>query len=118
MSDDHVPEPLLGADELHALREDLERRIAESGPERLNMRPEEVRRSVAHLVLSLVDFVRQLLERQAIRRVDRGSLTAQQIEDIGCALMQLEETLHELAEQFGIPPDELGLDLGPLGRSS
>ncbi len=75
-----------------------------------------MQRSVAHLVLTLVEFIRQLLERQAIRRMEAGTLTDQQTEDVGRALMKLEETVREIAAKFGIPPEELNLDLGPVGK--
>jgi hypothetical protein len=75
-----------------------------------------VQRSVAQLVLTLVEFVRQLLERQAIRRMNEGTLTDAETEAIGAALMKLEETVLDMAAKFGIPPDELNLDLGPLGK--
>lgn len=68
------------------------------------------------LVLTLVDFVRQLLEKQAIRRVERETLTEEEMERVGTALMHLEETIAELAEQFDLDPEDLNLDLGPLGR--
>lgn len=103
----------LGAREVEALR----RKIARAGElPRWNADPEEVRRSVAKLVLTLVEFVRQLLERQAIRRVEGGALSDEETERVGLALMKLEETVAELARGFGIPPEELNLDLGPLGR--
>jgi hypothetical protein len=63
-----------------------------------------------------VEFLRQLLERQAIRRMERDTLTPEETEDIGLALMRLEETVRDLAERFGLSPDDLNLDLGPLGR--
>jgi hypothetical protein len=75
-----------------------------------------VRKSVAKLVLTLVEFIRQLLERQAIRRMEAGTLTEEQTEAVGMALMRLEETVRELGEQFGLAPDDLNLDLGPVGR--
>lgn len=68
------------------------------------------------LVLTLVDFVRQILERQALRRMDDGTLSPDEIERIGVALMHLEETVHDLARQAGLEPGDLTLDLGPLGR--
>jgi hypothetical protein len=71
---------------------------------------------VAKLVLTLIEFLRRLLERQAIRRMENGTLTDEEIERLGVALMKLEETVHELAARFGIDPEELELDLGPLGR--
>jgi hypothetical protein len=103
--------------ELERLAEDLKQRIERrSAPARWNAEPEDVRRSVMQLVLTLVEFIRQLLERQALRRVDNGTLTPDEIERVGAALMQLEETVHDLARQAGIDPKDLNLDLGPLGR--
>lgn len=87
----------------------------EQGARRWNADPEDVERSVAKLVLTLVDFVRRLLELQALRRMEAGSLTEAEEEALGLALMRLEETLRDLAERFGLSLDELGLDLGPLG---
>lgn len=101
--------------ELEALRQELARRVGDASPLRWNANPEEVQRAVLRLVLTLVDFVRQLLERQALRRMEHETLTADETERVGLALMRLEETVHDLARQFGIPPDELNLDLGPLG---
>jgi hypothetical protein len=100
--------------ELEQLREELER--IGSSPLRWNADPDDVQRSVAHLVLTLVEFIRRLLERQAIRRMEEGTLTDQQTEDVGRALMKLEETLHDIAAKFGIDPGELNLDLGPVGK--
>ena len=99
---------------LDDLRRELER--VSSSPLRWNADPEDVQRSVAHLVLTLVEFIRKLLERQAIRRMEAGTLTPAQTEDLGRALMLLESTLRDMAVRFGIDPEELNLDLGPLGR--
>jgi hypothetical protein len=101
--------------ELDDLRRELER-LQGASPLRWNADPDEVQRSVAQLVLTLVEFIRQLLERQAIRRMETGTLTEQQTEDIGRALMKLEETVRDLAARFGIPIDDLNLDLGPAGK--
>lgn len=101
--------------EIDELRRELER-TAGRAPLRWNADPEDVQRSVAHLVLTLVEFVRKLLERQAIRRLNAGTLTDQQTEDVGRALMQLEETVREIAAKFGLDPDELNLELGPVGK--
>jgi hypothetical protein len=101
--------------ELDDLRRELER-AAGARPMRWNADPDEVQRSVAQLVLTLVEFIRRLLERQAIRRMEAGTLTEQQTEDIGRALMKLEETVRDLAARFGIPVDDLNLDLGPAGK--
>ena len=97
------------------MREQLER-LATAPPPRWNADPEDVRRSVVKLVLTLIEFIRQLLERQAIRRMDAGTLTADQTEAVGLALMRLEETIRDLGTQFGIAPEDLTLDLGPVGR--
>lgn len=76
---------------------------------------DDTSRSVIRLVLTLVEFVRQLLERQAVRRVREQTLDAGEIERLGTALMQLEATVHELAARHDIDPGDLNLDLGPLG---
>ena len=68
------------------------------------------------LVLSLVEFIRKLMERQAIRRVEENSLTPEEIENVGLALMKLEQTVQLIAKRFKIDPKELNLDLGPIGH--
>jgi len=102
--------------EIDSLREELERRTASLTPARWNADPEEVQRSVARLVLKLIEFLRQLFEKQAIRRMEQGTLTGEETEKLGVALMRLEETVRDLAGRFNLTPDELNLDLGPLGR--
>ena len=104
------------AKELRALRSELRRRPGAAGPARWNANPDDVQRSMAQLVLTLVDFLRQLLERQAIRRLDERTLSPAEIEAVGLALLRLEKTIRQLARQFGLSPDDLRLDLGPLGR--
>ena len=101
--------------EVESLRREIERLRAASTP-RWNADADDVKRSVGKLVLTLAEFIRQLLERQAIRRMDAGTLTAEEIEAIGLALMQLESTVRDLAGQFGLDPSELNLDLGPVGK--
>lgn len=103
--------------EIDALRAELEDKRAALVP-RWNADPEDVQKSVAQLVLALVEFLRKLLERQAIRRMEAETLSPEEVERIGLALMRLEETVHGLARQFGLDPEELNLDLGPLGRLS
>ena len=102
--------------ELEDLRRELERTASASSPLRWNANPDDVQQSVAQLVLTLVEFIRKLLERQAIRRMEAGTLTDQQTEDVGLALMKLEETVRDIAAKFGIPPEDLNLDLGPVGK--
>lgn len=83
---------------------------------RWNADPEDVQRSVAKLVLSLVEFLRKLFEKQALRRLEADTLTPEETEAIGLALMRLEETIVDLARRFDLAPEDLNLDLGPLGR--
>lgn len=106
---------IVEVDEIESLRRELQRTAAAS-PLRWNADPEDVQRSVAQLVLTLVEFIRKLLERQAIRRMEAGTLTDTQTEDVGRALMTLEETVRDIAAKFGLSPEELNLDLGPIGR--
>lgn len=102
--------------ELESMRAEIERLAKTAAPPRWNADPEDVRRSVGKLVLTLVEFIRQLLERQAIRRMDAGTLTPDETEAVGLALMQLETTVRELGAQFGLSAEDLNLDLGPVGR--
>lgn len=107
--------PPVAIQEVESLRAELQR-LAKSAPARWNADPDEVRKSVLKLVLTLVEFIRQILERQAIRRMETNTLTAEEIEAVGLALMRLEETIRDLADQFGLRPEELNLDLGPIGK--
>jgi len=83
---------------------------------RLDCNPENIDQGLAKLVLSLIELLRQLLERQAIRRMEGGSLSDDQIESMGSSLMNLESKIREMAEQFGLTLADLNLDLGPLGN--
>lgn len=103
------------AREIEALRRQIEDAASPRAP-RWNASPDDVRRSVLKLVLTLVELIRQLLERQAIRRMEGGTLSPEDTESVGLALMRLQETITELATQFNISPDELNLDLGPVGK--
>ncbi len=68
------------------------------------------------LVLTLIELIRELLERQALRRIDGGSLTAEEIERLGLTFLRLSEEMDRLKQQFGLTDDDLNLDLGPLGK--
>jgi Gas vesicle protein K len=92
-----------------------ERSAAPARRHRLDADPESVERGLVGLVLTIVELLRQLMERQALRRVDDGTLTDEQIENIGRTLMGLEQKMAELREHFGLAPEDLNLDLGPLG---
>ncbi|MDP8911766.1 MAG: gas vesicle protein K [Actinomycetota bacterium] len=85
-------------------------------PRRINADPEHVERGLAQLVLTLIEVIRQLLERQALRRVESGSLSEAEIERLGTALLKLEQRMGELKTVFGLQDEDLNLDLGPLGR--
>lgn len=88
-------------------------RPAQTG--RIEVDQNGVERGLASLVLTIVELLRQLMERQALRRVDQGDLTDEQVERIGVTLMALEEQMEKLREHFGLAPEDLNLDLGPLG---
>jgi len=90
--------------------------IEDTLPSRINVDPQSVEQGLAKLVLTLIEFIRRLLEKQAIRRMEGGDLSPQQIEDLGLALMKLEAKLNELKTQFGLEDEDLNIDLGPVGR--
>lgn len=75
-----------------------------------------MQKSVAQLVLTIVEFLRRLMERQAIRRMEQKTLTRKQVEAVGAALMTLEETIRDMGRRFGLEPEDLNLDLGPVGK--
>jgi hypothetical protein len=103
--------------EIEVLRAELARlKATATTPSRWNAEPDDVRRSVGKLVLTLVEFIRRVLERQAIRRHEQGTLTPAETEAVGMALMRLEDTIAEMAAAFGLDPADLNLELGPLGR--
>ena len=83
---------------------------------RLNLDPENVKNGLGQLVLTLVKLLHELLERQAIRRIDAGSLSDAEIEAVGVTLMRQSEELERLRKEFGLAPEDLNLDLGPLGK--
>jgi hypothetical protein len=85
-------------------------------PERINADPERVEQGLARLVLTLIEVIRKVLEHQAIRRMDGGTLTPEQVERLGLTLMKLDERLQELKATFGLRDEDLEIDLGPLGE--
>jgi hypothetical protein len=118
---------------LRALRNEIERRMQTptaatigkqrtpasrkgAAPMRWNPEPEDVQKSVVQLVLTIVELLRRLMERQAIRRMEQKTLTRKEVAVVGEALMKLEETVREIGLKFGLTPEELNLDLGPLGK--
>src|SRR5215213_1528703 len=85
-------------------------------PQRLETDPESVERDLFKLVLTIIELVRQLMEKQALRRVDEGDLTDEQVEGLGTGLMHLEEAMDELKSRYDLTTADLNIDRGPLGR--
>jgi uncharacterized protein YjiS (DUF1127 family) len=91
-------------------------RVLSSGfPSRVSADPETVERGLAQLVLTLIELLRQLMERQALRRMDAGGLNDDEIERLGQTFMRLADRMDELKEHFGLRDEDLNLNLGPLG---
>ncbi len=107
------PEQIAAA--VDGVRRQLDAHAADT-TQRINCSQETIEQGLAKLVLGLIELLRRLLERQAIRRMEGGSLTDQQVEEMGQALMKLEQKVHELGTQFGLKPEDLNLELGPLGN--
>lgn len=97
------------------IRQELAR-IHDGTTTRVDCTPDNVEQGLAKLVLTLVEFLRKLLERQAIRRMEGGTLADDKVEEMGLALMKLEQKVAEIAAEFGLSPEELNLELGPLGN--
>ena len=84
-------------------------------PQRLETDPDSVERDLFKLVLTIIELIRQLMEAQALRRIDEGDLTEDQIEGLGLGLMHLEEAMEDLKSRYGLTAEDLNIDLGPLG---
>ena len=91
-------------------------RLEDALSRRVNADPESVEKGLAQLVLTIVELLRQVMERQALRRIDAGSLTEDEEERLGRTFMELDLRMAELRDQFGLDEEDLNLDLGPLGR--
>src|SRR6476619_1572705 len=105
-SSDNTEDPTVAA--LHA--------VARALPDRINADPERVEQGLARLVLTVIELLRQVLEHQAIRRMDGGTLSADEVERLGIALLKLSQRMDELKATFGLSDEDLNIDLGPLGR--
>lgn len=90
--------------------------IARALPDRINADPEHVEQGLARLVLTVVELLREVLEHQAIRRMDGGTLNDAEVERLGLALLKLNQRMDELKTVFGLTDEDLNIDLGPLGR--
>jgi hypothetical protein len=91
-------------------------RGAAAAAPQLRINPENVRNGLLKLVLTLIELLRELLERQALRRIDGGTLSTQEIERLGLTFFRLSEEIERLKQQFGLTDEDLNLDLGPLGK--
>ena len=101
--------------DLHRIAGELEH-LPEAFPRRVNADPEKVEKGLAQLVLTLVELLRQLMERQAVHRIEGGTLTAEEVERLGATFMALAQRMDELKEAFGLTDEDLNLNLGPLGN--
>jgi hypothetical protein len=90
--------------------------IARALPDRINADPERVEQGLARLVLTVIELLREVLEHQAVRRMDGGTLTDEEVERLGLALLKLNGRMDELKTIFGLTDEDLNIDLGPLGR--
>ena len=90
--------------------------LARALPERINADPDKVEQGLARLVLTLIELLRKVLEHQAIRRMDGGTLSEAEVERLGLALLKLSERMEQLRETFDLKDEDLTIDLGPLGR--
>jgi hypothetical protein len=114
LAEDPLNKILHAPTDLDGLARDLEQ-LGNTLPSRVNADPEKVEKGLAQLVLTLIELLRQLMERQALRRIEQGSLTDEEIERLGVTFMRLERRMDELKRQFGLEDEELNINLGPLG---
>jgi Gas vesicle protein K len=106
---------LAGGRDLELFGNELDR-LGNTRGRRINADRESLEKGLAQLVLTLVELIRQLMERQALRRVEGGSLSADEVERLGETFMLLEQKMEELREHFELEKEDLNLDLGPLGK--
>ncbi len=105
---------IIETDSQEAFIEEIEK-VQDVLPKRIDANPKNVEKGLAKLVLTLVELIRKLLEKQAMRRIEGGSLSEEEIEQMGETLLKLENKMQELKEIFGLKDEELNLNLGPLG---
>jgi hypothetical protein len=91
-------------------------RLDDALTRRVNADPEKLERGLAQLVLTIVELLRQLMERQALRRIDGGTLSDEEVERLGRTFMELDKRMEELRTEFGLDEEDLNLNLGPLGN--
>jgi hypothetical protein len=115
MTDPRDDKLLIAPDDLDPFARELPD-LGDALSRRLDADPDNVERGLAQLVLTVIELLRQLMERQALRRVDAGGLDDETVERLGRTLMALEVRMQQLKEVFGLQDEDINLDLGPLGR--
>jgi hypothetical protein len=100
---------------INEFADELEK-VTKDTPQRIKADPENVEQGLAKLVLTIIELIRRLMEKQVLRRVERGTLTQEEIEKIGLTLMKLEQKMEEFKIVFGLENEDLNIDLGPLGN--
>lgn len=106
---------LIGSDVADVFAEELSN-VGQTLPRHIDVNPENVEHGLAKLVLTLIELIRKLMEKQAMRRLEGGSLTDEEVERLGESLLRLEEKMAEIKDVFGLKNEDLNLDLGPLGQ--
>lgn len=115
MSDQPLADKILNTPQsLDGIAREIDR-LDRSLPQRVNADPHGVEKGLAKLVLTLIELLRQLMERQAVRRIEGGSLSDEEIERLGVTFLRLDERMRELKQVFGLEDEDLNLNLGPLG---
>ena len=111
MSDDKI---IIQSESIDEIAEELEK-VENALPNKINADPDNVESGLSKLVLTLIELIRKLMEKQAMRRIESNSLNEEEIERLGETLMKLENKMNELKEIFGLTDEDLNLNLGPLG---
>jgi len=111
MNDEKI---IIQSESIDEIAEELEK-VENALPNRINADPDNVEHGLAKLVLTLIELIRKLVEKQSMRRIESDSLTEEEIERLGETLMKLENKMSELKEIFGLKDEDLNLNLGPLG---
>jgi len=111
MSDDKI---IIQSESIDEIAEELEK-VENALPNKINADPDNVESGLSKLVLTLIELIRKLMEKQAMRRIESDSLNEEEIERLGETLMKLENKMNELKEIFGLTDEDLNLNLGPLG---
>jgi hypothetical protein len=115
IAEDEDSKLICASDNLASLAEGLTT-VRAATPNRVVLDPDKVERGLAQLVLTVIELLRQLMERQALHRVEHGTIDDAAIERLGLAFMRLDERMTELKKTFDLRDEDLNIDLGPLGK--